>query len=231
MAFGDTVNTAEGTAASGAGTVTFTLATAGNLLIFHIGRSAAHGGGGTWGTPTGWTDLPNSTPGSGNMSSGGWYKISDGTETSVTTNGTLEAGAWHATVTEYEGPFAASPLDVTADNETNIGTIVTSQTSGTTGTTAQADELAIAMFGADSAASVDTGRAYTNSFTEVIFSNAAVSPGRGASIIAKKVLSATGTVESTFSTSDVGDEMYGAMATFKKQASATGNPWYAYAQQ
>jgi len=220
MAFGDTIHTYKGNQASGESSVTIsTLPVSGNLLIFGAGRSSSHGAGGAWstgGAPTGWTFIQDSGINVGNIGGALLYKISDGTETSVATSGTNPQGTSLPVVAEIEGPFEASPLDVSAEDTTHLSTVVTSQSTGTTGTTAQNDELAIAFFVGDAFQNVDGTRTYTNSFTEVVIGDGSVS--RATSILAKKVLSATGTVECTFGCTDTGDEMYGAIATFKKQA-------------
>jgi hypothetical protein len=218
MAFGDTVQTKGGSAsdASSPWTVTLTFdatATSGNLLVL-VGSWDVVGTG--YNTPAGgWTAGPTIPVGTGNFNAATFWKISDGTETSViaslTGSGSSTVGAAFA---EFEGPFAASPLDQSAESEANIATAVTSQTSGTTGTTAQADELLLALFACDRIAFIEDGRAYTNSFTEAAISQTGVN--RAGGIIAKRVVAATGTYESTFSTTDTGDEMYGAIATFKK---------------
>jgi hypothetical protein len=218
MAFGDTIQTAVGTAVGGAATLTFSpAATAGNILLLMVGRSSTHGVGGSWGTPTGFTNLPNTPINSGNLGGGAWYKIAAGGETTVTTNGTNESGNWCAAGIEIEGPFAASPLDVSTESEANISTVVTSQTSGTTGTTSQNDTVALAGFAADNGSNVDGSRVYSNSFAEAVFAS---SGSRACAMIARKVLTATGAVECTFSCTDTGDEMYGLIAVFKKLAAA-----------
>jgi len=220
MAFGDVVQSVQGSSTSGEFTATFASgATTGNLIIFGGTLNQTLAGGSSWGDPTNFTTIHNVTVGSGNLGSAWWYKISTGGETTITSNITGESGNWCAALVEIEGPFAASPFDVSAENEANISTVVTSQSTGTTATTAQNDEVALAFFGADNGSNVSTTRAYTNSFTEVIFAN---SGARASSIIARKVLSATGTVECTFSTAGVGDEQYGSVAVFKKLVSAAG---------
>lgn len=223
MAFGDTVQTSPtGTNTSGEATATLSAgATAGNLLIFAFARSAVTAITGDWGTIAGWTIGPSSPANSGNMGAAWFWKIAAGGETVVTTASTDETGNWCAVIVEIEGPFAASPFDVSAEDESNISTPVTSQSTGTTAATAQADEFAVAFFGADNGSNVTDGRAYSNSFTEVVFAN---SGARAPALIAKKVLSATGTVQSTFSTTDTGDEMYGAVMTFKKLVSGVVGP-------
>jgi hypothetical protein len=219
MAFGDTINTYKATglgAAEASVTITNT-PVSGNLLVFGVGRAITHTAGGDWGTPSGWTRIHDSGINTGNLGGCWFFKISDGTETSVATAGSGFQGTWQAFVAELEGSFAASPLDVAAEDAANIATVVTSQTSGTTGTTAQNDELALAFFASDRMDTVDTSRVYSNSFTEVVFTDQQTT--RAASMLAKKVLSATGTVECTFSVTDTGDEMYGSVATFKKLVS------------
>lgn len=220
MAFGDVIRVTKASLASGEASVTFVAPVAGNLIVFSMGRSTPHSAGGAWGGPAGWTALPDSGIDVGNVAGAAYFKISDGTETTVATAGTNTQGNTQCMVIEYEGPFAASPLDVTAENVANLSTVVTSQSTGTTGTTAQADELAITIVAFDATGTVTDVRAYTNSFTEAGFNDA--SSARAGSLQAKKVLSATGTVECTFSCTDTGDEMYGAIATFKKDVGGGG---------
>lgn len=221
MAFGDVIRVTKVSLASGEAAVTFIAAALGNKLDFIIGRSATHSAGGAWGTPSGWTPLPDSGIAVGNVAGAGFYKISDGTETTVATAGTNVQGNVQCMVIEYEGPFAAVPLDVVAEDVTNLTNVVTSQTTGTTATTAQNDALAVAYWAFDRGDTIDGSRAYTNSFTEVGFSDQ--SAARAGAIVAKKVLSATGTVECTFSCTDTGDELYGAVAVFKKLVAAGGS--------
>ena len=223
MAQFDTIQTAEASSTSPAAntvTVSFSAAVAGNLLVAGFTRSQSV----TWGAdPSGWTAItgvPDAAGGS--MASKWFYKIAAGGETTVTMTTTETGVTFRGVMAEFEGPFAASPLDVTAEDETNISTPVTSQTSGTTATTAQASELAVAFFGADRADTVTDGHAYSNSFTEVHFASTTSSTSRAMAALAKKVLSATGTQQCTFSTTDTGDDMYGAIATFKAAAGGGG---------
>lgn len=220
MAFGDVVGTpATGTNTSGEASVTFSAATAGNLLVFQVNRSAVTAVTGAWGNISGWTNGPTSPPTSGNLGCAVWWKIAAGGETSVTTASTDETGNWTASVTEYAGPFAVSPLDQSTDDETHISSTATSQASGTTGTTAQAAELLIACFAIDGGNNFGT-RQYSNSFTEA---SAVTSGGRAGGCQAKRVVSATGTYSTTLSYSSGGsaDEMYGCILTFKQD---TGDP-------
>lgn len=215
MAFGDTIQSKRASGASGEVAITFdATATLGNLLILMEGRGATHTAGGAWGPPAGWDVIHDSGINVGNMAGAMYYKISDGTETAFVTSHTNESSGWQCGFAEFEGPFAVSPLDVSAESIANLSTIVTSQTTGTTGATSQNDELAVAGWAADAFGAIDASRAYTNSFSEVIIAD--ISSARATAIIAKKILSSIGAVECTFSCVDTGDEMYGTVATFKK---------------
>lgn len=222
MAFSDVVQVSPtGSSTSGEATATLSAgATAGNLLVFAVARSSAHGlPGAVWGAITGWTAGPQTQlDPAGNMAAAVWWKIAAGGETTVTTDDTNESGNWCAVIVEYEGPFTGG-FDVQAENEDNTASAVTSQTSGTTATTAVAQSLAVAVFMADNGGNVTDGRAYTNDFGEDAFAN---SGARASVLVASKVLSATGTVETTFSTTDTGDEMYGAVLVFSGTAGGGG---------
>jgi hypothetical protein len=219
MAFGDLVGTpVKASLASGETAITFTAPTLGNLLVVSVGRSATHTAGGAWSDPSGWNRIHDSGINVGNMAAAWWWKISDGTETSFTCTDTNEQGGLQVLFCQYAGPFAVSPFDVAAENAANLSSVVTSQSSGTTATTAQADALAVAMFAFDRSDTVDGTRVYSNSFTESAFND--TSAARSGSSQARKVLSATGTVECTFSCTDTGDEMYGSIAVFKKQVAS-----------
>lgn len=222
MAFGDTIQAVKVSIASGEAVINFAAATAGNLLIVMEGRNTTHTAGGAWGAPGGWNIVHDTGINTGNLAAAMYYKIAAGGETNFTTTHTNEQGTLQVAFAEFEGPFAASPLDVSTENVTNLATVVTSQSTGTTAATAQADELAVAGFGFDRMDTVDGGgtRNYSNGFTEVVFTDGSTT--RGTAAIAKKVLSATGTVECTYSVTDTGDEMYGTIATFKKLGGGGG---------
>lgn len=133
-----------------------------------------------------------------------YYTVASGEDTSFTfttansVNGRCEAY-------EYSGCDAtqASVLDVFTSNDGGAGT-VTSLSTGTTGTTAQADELAITGVGLSG--SSGGSEAWTNSFT--------LETGTGVPNSASKILSATGTQESTASWATARTAV-AAIATFK----------------
>lgn len=223
MAFGDTIQSVESSSASSSSTApSWSAAVAGNLLIV-MGATSAVDGSTAW-TASGYSVIKSSGT-TGNVGGALLYKIAAGGETGTTLDRVTTTGNMRAAMAEIEGPFAASPLDVSEHDTTNLSTVVTSQPSGTTATTAQADALAIAGFAADQAANVDVTRAYSNSFTEIIFGSASVSPARAAAALAKRILSATGTFSSTFSVVDTGDEMYGTIAIFKKLVATDVYGW------
>jgi hypothetical protein len=190
-------------------------ATAGNLLVTGV---AIDKNSGAITVPTGFT-LINKTEG-GIVSAALAYKIATGGETAITWNWTAgeEGSTW---IGEYSGLKTSNVLDVSAENEANINTAVNSQTTGTTGTTNVAEELAIAMFAADSMNSVGTTRTWSDSFT----TEAEVTDLSGSPIlnIGYKLLTATGTVSATL-THDGSDESYGTIVTFKSNSASTAAP-------
>ncbi len=130
---------------------------------------------------------------------------------------------------EYSGMEAAS-FDVAQSN--NDYSAASSISTGTTGTTAQADELALAMFTGGRTGSLDpTSESYdSGSYTEEATFDAPLN--NDVSIrVATKILSATGTQECTASWTNNWLNPAAAIATFQATAAGGGSPWYAYAQQ
>ena len=174
--------------------------------------------------PTGFTAVGTAYVSS---SVSGWmaYKVSDGTETSVQWSWTTsqKASAWVGVWTGVD--TSGDPKDQSAQNDSGA-TAVTSLASGTTGTTTQDNELAIATFMADTYDSVNTGRSYSDSFTELDFSVSATDPSLSnpGLFIATKDLSATGTQSTTYSCSDTGDQMCAYIATFLVTSPQTATP-------
>jgi hypothetical protein len=189
-------------------TITVTLSpqpTAGSLLVAAV---ASDKSAGTYTPPTGFTVLNDyvNTSVSGSMA----YKIADGTESSVVWSQSSSSPAGlSAWVGEYTG---ATSLDVKAEAAADE-TVVTSRSSGTTGTTSSTPELGVAMMAADTNQSVDLTREWSNGFAERswVTTGGAGSPGLS---VADKYIGGTGTVETTFTTTDIGDQMYAQVATF-----------------
>ena len=187
--------------------------TSGNLLVgFCIINQAF------WGitTPTGFT---LATIYDGNSISGAlYYKISAGTEQTITfdwvSTGTA-VGAWYG---EFSG-FTTPTLDVSAENETNVNSPTQSVSSGTTASTTVNDTYALAFFGGEIGGNIDGGRTYTNSFTELaVWQNTSTS--RPGLFMASKTLVSTGTVETTYATTDTGDDIYAAVLVFRSAVTA-----------
>ena len=184
MAYRDIVNTTTVDRISGnfgtfVSTLTFAAtATSGNLLTL------IYRGNGSATQPTGWLVASTAEDTASSLITTLYYKVSDGSETSVDVQQSV-SGGWWAQYTEYEGPWAASPLDVsssqsnapTFDGSLDLGPL----TPTLTGT------LAIAV------ASHQNGAAIVNSIDESYtideqhFGNAG---GSGASFIAHKNLGA-----------------------------------------
>ncbi len=100
---------------------------AGNLLVaWHTARS---GTGNSFDTPSGWTAHPSGTVDGGVDRAAMYYKISDGTESSIVFS--LGAGTRHSlTVIEVAGDLA---LDASAENTGSSASIATGSVTPTTG--------------------------------------------------------------------------------------------------
>ena len=188
-------------------------ATAGNLIVAGIAIDK-HSDAIT-AIPTDFTLVHKSAEAAGDVSSGAMaYKIATGGETDFTWEWTTaeDATAW---VGEFSGLAVSDVFDVSAENESYLQTATNSISTGTTDTTSQADELAIAMFIADSGNSVGSSRTWTNDFTEIAEETG--TSGSPYINVATKTLTLAGTVESTCS-HDGSDESYAVIATFKATA-------------
>lgn len=184
MAYRDIVNTPTVDRISGnfgtfVSTLTFAAtATSGNLLTL------IYRGNGSATQPTGWLVASTAEDTASSLITTLYYKVSDGSETSVDVQQSVSAG-WWAQYTEYEGPWAASPLDVSS-SQSNAPTFDGSLDLGPL-TPTLTETLAIAV------ASHQNGTAIVNSIDESYtideqhFGNAG---GSGASFIAHKNLGA-----------------------------------------
>jgi len=190
--------------------------TAGNLLVAVV---SFRGGSGVTITPPtaspAWT-LAVRSDNSTTISTAIYY-IANASAQSGASTWTLSSSQ-NATLSliEYSGVAISSPLDKTA---TNSGSGTTGN-SGTTATTTQANEVAIAGISID--ASNKTLTSWTNSFTET---NQAVSSGGGQATrskmgVAHKILSATGTQNTSVTISAI-QNWSGAIATFKEVTAPT----------
>jgi hypothetical protein len=195
-------------------------ATAGRLLVAGI---ACDKGCGTIELPSsGWAEIKQYSD--SHTGHGLYYKVAAGGEDSIqfvygaTSN---DSSVW---VGEYSG-LTADPFDKSAQDDTNDDP-ATSCSSGTTQETTQNDEFIIASWSADSGDYVQDGREYSNGFTERVMVCYHAGSGNESLIIAERIVSAMDAYETTFTTSDTGDEQSGIIATFKIATSA-GATWAA----
>jgi len=210
----------QATTGSGTGSVSVSWAQArvsGSLLILCVTSDGTHS------TPIGWTLARQQV---NNSAVYIFYRIADntGSDTPTLSNGAATLLAW----AEYSNN-TASPLDQVASGGSSTGS--TSRSTGTTGTTAQADEVAVAVWSWSKSGAVATWSGQTNSFSEIIDTGTTKGAGNNCGLcLATKSLSATGTVTSTATLS--GSFASGAtVATFKFTAptpSATilNSDWY-----
>ena len=170
----------------------------------------------TGGTTT-WTQIDYRL--SGTSTTGAmYYKVAEGTETSVRLQWSNSEDI-SIRVGEYSGVVSVDPFDVKSSGVTS-GEVTTVST-GTTVATAQNDELAIAMMGSDSGTKTETGNSWSNGFTQVTYlTSGTADPGLS---VAEKDLTAIGTVETTFTTTDSGDNMVAIVGTFKLDVGGGGN--------
>lgn len=183
--------------------------TAGNILLTAISLDKQSD---AITTPSGWTAI-GTHYNSASISGGLAYKVSDGTEGTVT---------WDWTTSVLERGMLLMEISSTLffDQQASAdsgASAVTSQSTGTTGTTTYSTGLAVAVWGADTLDNVDGTRAYTNGFSELY---ATLVGGYVGIIVATKTLSATGAVETTFSCTDTGDQMFGKIAVFTQAPAA-----------
>ena len=188
--------------------ITIASAVAGRLLIGVLATDKTSGG---ITIPAGWTRIGTDYDQT-DVSFAMAYKVAAGGETTITwTSVTAQAATlWAA---EYSGT-ASAPLDVNSRATSGVTAVLTLST-GTTGATAQNNELALSFMASDTSNNTDLTRAWTNSFVEIAYNTTSGSARPGLSV-AEKFLVATGTVETTFTTTDVGDQMIAAVVTFKE---------------
>lgn len=141
------------------------------------------------------------------------YRVASSDGTTVTfTTASSDTHALH--IEEWTGMATSTPLDVTATAgpTANQG----SHSTGTTATTAQADAVAFAMVQIRETAAT-TANAWTNSFTHDQCLNGGQTNEFGTLVTAHKILSATGTQESTLSGIDTAanNRVMGGIAVFK----------------
>jgi hypothetical protein len=141
--------------------------TAGNLLVVSANgdfTTNAPSGSGTW------TAGPSTIDGNGVYT---YYKVSDGTESTITVS--LTSGTFHFCITacEYSG-LSAAPFD-TSNSSTVSGTGGTSTTAVSVTTTAAADLVVAFALLHGAGASVPTGPSWSNSFVNGLSADSSTS--------------------------------------------------------
>lgn len=208
----------ETTANSGASSTTLTCTlpvapTANNLLVFAMAGDKNTGAL----TLAGFTQLYTLT--SSSVTLYVWYKVSAGTETSISPSWANSSNSgnmsWYA---EYQDSLVTGTSWTVAGQASNITdeTTVMSKTTGTTSSTT-VDGLGIAFAAVDSIGNVSSVNAWANSYA------ARYSPagggGRGAIFVATKAETAGTAASSTFSYSGTADQVSAAIGVFAKVAS------------
>lgn len=197
---------------------TFASATvSGNLLIGLMAMQASRV---ISASPSGWSPRQTHQFANGGVVTAGLAdKISDGTETSVTWTATSGTG-WSVAIEEHDD--VVSSYDTSAVDASNVGTVVTSQPSGSA-TNSAANALVIAAFVSQNGNNTDGGRAFTNSFTETTMAGGGGGTARPMALLARKVVSASASQSCTFSTTDTGDEMWGALSIYSLTGGGGGS--------
>ena len=202
------VQTATEKGSTGSVTATYGAApTEDNLLVLvHHYRDI-----GTVTLPAGWTEAVALVDSGSTITIA--YKIAGAAEGTDVTVSVSVADHQTITIFEYSGIDTVSPLDRTASNA--CPTAGTSCSTGTTATTVRADELVVAGIGLNGT-SGGWANTWTNGFTQqsTVESTGGPGTGRSASSTADRILSATGTFETTESWT-TSRSAQGAIATFK----------------
>ncbi len=191
--------------------LSITTPSANNLLVCIISAEDN-----TLPNPAGWTLMEFSLGGS--IRGHYYYKIAVGTETTIDYTATSATADTSIAYVEISGCDSSSPLEDSSEDITYINTNTTSCSSGSA-TATESDGIAVAGF-SFSRSDLWTGRTYTNSFSEEVFSGEdAYDPG---SILATLIYSSSGSKTTTLSTSDIGQKCYGAIAVFKSAGGPSG---------
>jgi len=138
-----------------------------------------------------------------------WYKISDGTETNLTVNYSAST-AYEIALLAFHWQNRGTPIVDSNENETNISGTVTSQASGAV-TPSAPQNILLAFHGGLDMSLNFTGAAIDGSWIEDVPTWVdASAPG----FFTSRKTNATGSQEATFSSTDTGTSMYGAIVAF-----------------
>lgn len=168
------------------------------------------------GLPSGWTALLDHDV--SNLFGRYFYKISDGTETSLSWS-SLSNTRYTMGVVELTGNATASPIDGTNEDESKLSTDATSTGSGSV--TPTGDGYALAMFYVHAINKVTDGtEAWTNSFAQIGTESRNQTWAPWGSF-AGKAFTGTSAQSTTFSFSGTAARVYGGLAIIKEAASGT----------
>jgi len=161
-------------------------------------------------TPSGYTAGPfQETGGAGNSRANYYvyYKTSDGTETSLTVNGSAAAGSSSLMLCEFNSTdLNLSVINVSEDTAEITDNSTKTITSGAASNT-QDDALAIFFTGAEAGNDWNTGNSLDNSY---VLQNNMLDVAQAGTGLATKVLTTVASNSSTWTTTDTGGRVYGA---------------------
>lgn len=196
-------------------THTFRLtATAGNMLALCFGGDKDVG---AITTPTGWNLAISDS--STDVSIAGFWKVADGTETSVTVQyGTSRLSALH--LVEWSGldNFDGS-AGVFSDDPPQNGASTSSRSSGSVTNTDTNGARSLACIASDSGANTNAGINWTNGYTQLFYSEDGAGGAPGLAVAELDIVSGTGARETTFSTTG-SDQMSGINMVFDNSGGA-----------
>ena len=214
MAFGDILQSVSSSFAQ-TQTCAISSPVSGNALFF-IGGNQLFTGGGITTPPAGWTEIHTEL--TGNLRSAAYYKVSDGTETSVVIVWAGGSGVGFFCEIDFDGNTLVTPVQ-TAEDTTNVTTLVTSQNPGSV-TPANATNVWVGAVYVDQASNLFAGRAWTDTVTDL---RAITNLGQAQPDVVAKVNIPASAFNPTFSSSGTADEMYGVAAVFEYEVAGGGS--------
>lgn len=147
------------------------------------------------------------------MTQAWWWKLLDGSETGSLTASWDTSTGYTATLVEMPGAgLTLTAIGATNEDKTKITSGAATTVGTGTGVPMETDSIAIGFFGFDNWSEVDGGKSYSDGFSEILFRNTGVDASHA---LAARVLSSISTISCTYTTNDVGDQMYGSLAIFE----------------
>lgn len=156
-----------------------------------------------------WTERASSPVSTGALRGIVFEKIANGSETSVSFDVSTSVG--QAQISRITGWTGTATFEAVGENESNLSSASTSLGSGSA-SNSTAEGAAVAVWASDRWDTVETGRSYSASFTEI--GAATTSGSRPGAWSAFKNLTSAAPQSCTFSCSDSGDEGWGAILVY-----------------